>query len=132
MRAGFVDIAAAASSLRTSFREAGKVKHETLANLSAMPHTAVETLKASLAGKTMVEAGTVLQNMGFLPRGHIETVYAMARGLGFESLLGSAGPERDAAMALLAARICALLKTGNPVLPRRHHPGPRPGTGEHR
>ncbi|MEO6529695.1 MAG: IS1634 family transposase [Specibacter sp.] len=93
--------------LRTSFRESGKVKHETLANLSALPDTAVETLRASLAGKTMLEAGAALQILRSLPHGHVDAVYAMARGLGFEAMLGPACRERDLVMALLAARICA-------------------------
>ncbi|AIY00843.1 putative transposase [Arthrobacter sp. PAMC 25486] len=93
--------------LRTSFREDGKVKHETLANLSALPDTAVETLRASLAGKTMVEAGAALQILRSLPHGHVDAVYAMARGLGFEAMLGPACRERDLVMALLAARMCA-------------------------
>ncbi len=92
--------------LRTSFREGGKVKHETLANLSALPDAAVDTLRASLAGKTMVEADAALEIMRSLPHGHIEAVYAMARGLGFESMLGPACREREIVMALLAARIC--------------------------
>lgn len=93
--------------LRRSYREEGKVKHETLANLSALPSPAIETLKASLAGKTMVEAGAELQLIRSLPHGHIEAVYAMARGLGFESTIGPACRERDLVMAMLAARICA-------------------------
>ncbi|MEO5781390.1 UNVERIFIED_ORG: hypothetical protein ABIB19_003995 [Arthrobacter sp. UYEF10] len=93
--------------LRRSFREDGKVKHETLANLSALPAPAIDTLKASLAGKTMVEAGVALQITRSLPHGHIEAVYAMARGLGFEAMVGPACRERDLVMALLAARICA-------------------------
>ncbi|UIK89142.1 hypothetical protein [Arthrobacter polaris] len=43
--------------LRRSFREDGKVKHETMANLSALPEAAVQTPRSSLAGKTMAEAG---------------------------------------------------------------------------
>nr|WP_246223601.1 IS1634 family transposase [Pseudarthrobacter psychrotolerans] len=93
--------------LRRTYREEGKVKHETLANLSALPDPAIETLRASLAGKTMVEAGAQLQVTRSLPHGHIEAVYAMAKGLGFESTLGPACRERDLVMALLAARICA-------------------------
>ncbi|MEC5182555.1 IS1634 family transposase [Arthrobacter sp. CG_A4] len=93
--------------LRRSYREGGKVKHETLANLSALPVPAIDTLKASLAGKTMVEAGAALQITRSLPHGHIEAVYAMAKGLGFEAMLGPACRERDLVMALLAARICA-------------------------
>lgn len=93
--------------LRRTYREGGKVKHETMANLSALPENAVETLRSSLAGKTMIEAGAGLQVTRSLPHGHIEAVYAMARRLGFESLLGAACRERDLVMALLAARICA-------------------------
>ena len=93
--------------LRRSYREDGKVKHETMANLSALPDPAIETLRATLAGKTLVEAGAAMQILRSLPHGHIEAVYAMARGLGFEATLGPACRERDVIMALLAARICA-------------------------
>ena len=36
--------------LRRSFREDGKVKKETLANLSALPGSAIAALRASLSG----------------------------------------------------------------------------------
>ncbi|WP_125610130.1 IS1634 family transposase [Specibacter cremeus] len=93
--------------LRRSYRDGGKVKHETMANLSALPDPAIETLRASLAGKTMVEAGAALQITRSLPHGHIDAVYAMAGGLGFEAMLGPACREREVVMALLAARVCA-------------------------
>lgn len=57
----------------------GKVKHEALANLSTLPDPAIEALNASLAGKTLVEAGTALQITRSLPHGHVEAIYAMAR-----------------------------------------------------
>lgn len=41
----------------TSFREHGKVKHETLSNLSALPETAMQTLRASPEIRTILEAG---------------------------------------------------------------------------
>ena len=47
--------------LRRSYREGSKVKHETLANLSALPGPALEVLSASLAGKTVVVAGEGLE-----------------------------------------------------------------------
>jgi hypothetical protein len=93
--------------LRRSYGDGSKVRHEMLANLSALPGPAIETLRAWLAGKTMVETGAHLQLTRSLPHGHIEAVYAMARGLGFESMLGPACRERDLVMALLTARICA-------------------------
>jgi len=38
--------------LRRSYREDGKVKNETLANLSYFPPTTIQLIKESLAGKT--------------------------------------------------------------------------------
>lgn len=92
--------------LRRSYRQDGKVKHETLANLASLPETAVEDLRASLAGKTLIEATAGLEVTRSLPTGHIDAVNQMAHGLGFESLLGPACRERDVIMGLIAARIC--------------------------
>ena len=46
--------------LRRTFREGGKVTHETLANLSALPIAAIEAVRAVLAGKTVAVAGEAL------------------------------------------------------------------------
>ena len=43
--------------LRRSYREDGKVKNETLANLSALPAATIELIRQSLAGKAHVVAG---------------------------------------------------------------------------
>ncbi|WP_372698808.1 IS1634 family transposase [Arthrobacter sp. JSM 101049] len=92
--------------LRRSYRQDGKVKHETLANLASLPETAIEDLRASLAGKTLIEATAGLEVTRSLPAGHIDAVNQMARGLGFESLLGPACRQRDVVMGLITARIC--------------------------
>ncbi len=42
--------------LRRTFREDGKVKHETLANLSTLPNDTIEVVRASLAGVALVPA----------------------------------------------------------------------------
>lgn len=93
--------------LRRSYREGAKVRHETLANLAALPEHAIESLRASLAGKTLVEATAGLEVVRSLPAGHVDAVRQMARGLGFEALLGPACRERDVIMGLIIARICA-------------------------
>ena len=92
--------------LRRSYREAGKVRHETLANLSALPAQAIADLRASLAGRRLVDANEALEVTRSLPHGHVAAVWAMARKLGFPALLGPAGPRRDLAMALIVARVC--------------------------
>ena len=44
--------------LRRSVRSGGKIRHETLGNVSALPAAALEALRASLAGETLVVAGS--------------------------------------------------------------------------
>jgi hypothetical protein len=92
--------------LRRSYREAGKVRHETLANLSALPTQAIDALRASLAGRRLVDAEGAFEITRSLPHGHVAAVWAMARALGLPALLGPVGPERDLAMALIVARVC--------------------------
>jgi hypothetical protein len=43
--------------LRRTYRDGTRVKHETLANLSPLPQAAIEAVRASLAGKTLVVDG---------------------------------------------------------------------------
>jgi hypothetical protein len=93
--------------VRRSFREGGKVRHETLANLSALPPAAIEAVRASLSGKTLVAAGDGLRTVRSLPHGHVAAVWAQAKALGLPALLGPAGRARDLAMALIISRVVA-------------------------
>jgi Transposase DDE domain len=91
--------------LRRSYREDGKIKHETLANLSALPPAAIATLREALAGKTLLVAGEGFELLRALPHGHLAAVGAQARTLGFPEILGPACRERDLAYALVLARV---------------------------
>jgi hypothetical protein len=93
--------------LRRSFREDGKIKHETLSNVSALPEAALEALRASLAGKTLVAVGDGMRVVRSLPHGHVAAVWAQAKALGLPALLGPAGRQRDLAMALIVSRVVA-------------------------
>ena len=90
--------------LRRSYREGGKVKTETLGNLSHLGPETIALIRESLAGKTHVEAGADWEIERSLPHGHVAAVWAMARKLGVAGLLGPAGAERDLALALVVAR----------------------------
>jgi hypothetical protein len=92
--------------LRRSYREGGKVKTETLGNLSHLPPETIALIRESLAGKTYVEAGADWEIERSLPHGHVAAVWAMAHGLGLAKLLGPACAERDLALALVVARAC--------------------------
>jgi hypothetical protein len=91
--------------LRRTFREDGKVKHETLANLSTLPHEQVELLRRSLKGEAFVPADAAARVLRSLPHGHVAAVLAQARALGLPALLGPAGPARDLALALIVSRV---------------------------
>src|SRR5258706_10974125 len=92
--------------LRRSFRNAeGKPDKETLANLSVLPAEAIAALRATLAGKTLVDVAEAFEITRSLPHGHVAAVHAMAQRLGFPALLGPAGRERDLALALIISRV---------------------------
>lgn len=92
--------------LRESYREDGKVKNRTLANLSSLPLEQIELLSRVLQGETLVPAGDAFRMIGSLPHGHVYAVLAMLRRLGLESLIASRPcRERDLVVAMIAQRI---------------------------
>jgi hypothetical protein len=91
--------------LRRSFRDGGKVRKETLANLSHLPPEAITAVRAVLAGATLIDAGAAFEVTRSLPHGHAAAVHAMARKLGLPALLGPPGPQRDLAYALVISRV---------------------------
>jgi len=92
--------------LRRSYREDGKVKNETVANLSHLPADLIEMIRASLAGQAFVPAAAVATVARTRPHGHVAAVHAEAKALGLPALLGPAGRDRDIALALIIARVC--------------------------
>jgi hypothetical protein len=93
--------------VRRTYREAGKVRHETLANLSALPGEAVAAIEATLKGERLVPAGQAVSITTSLPHGHVAAVHAMAAKLGLPALLGPACRQRDLALALVVSRVAA-------------------------
>jgi hypothetical protein len=91
--------------VRRTYREGGKVRHETLANLSALPAGAVAAIEATLKGERLVPAGQAVTITASLPHGHVAAVHAMAVKLGLPALLGPAGRPRDLALALIISRV---------------------------
>jgi hypothetical protein len=92
--------------LRRTYRDGTKVRHETLANLSALPQATLEAVRVSLTGQVLVVPGQDLEVTRALPHGHVAAVHAQAKALGLPGLLGPAGRDRDIALALVIARVC--------------------------
>jgi hypothetical protein len=93
--------------LRRTYREAGKVKNETVANISALPDHVIDLVEAGLKGTALVPASEAVTITRSVPHGHVAAVHAMARTLGLPALLGPAGPQRDLALALVISRVVA-------------------------
>jgi hypothetical protein len=93
--------------LRRTYRDGGKVRHETLANLTGLPGQVVDSIEAALKGTPLVPAGQAVTITRSLPHGHVAAVHAMAARLGLPALLGPACAERDLALALVISRVAA-------------------------
>lgn len=94
--------------LRRSYREDGKVKNETLGNLSHLPEPLIEIIRRSLQGETFVPLGQAFEVVGSRAHGHVNAVTQAMQRLDFASLLGGKPVrERELVMAMVAARIVA-------------------------
>jgi len=93
--------------LRRSFREDGRVRNETLANLSVLPPEAIAAIRAILAGKNLVDPAAVCTVTRALPHGHLAAASVTAKTLGLAALLGPPCRHRQVAMALILARTVA-------------------------
>jgi DDE family transposase len=91
--------------LRRSFRDGAKVRHETLANLSALPDEVVEVISRSLKGETYVPADASTTVLRSRPHGQVAAVMMQAQALGLPALLGPASRARDLAVALIVSRV---------------------------
>ncbi len=91
--------------LRRTYRTGGKVKNETVANLSALPDHVIDLIDAGLKGQQLVPAAEAVTITRSLPHGHVAAVHAMARELGLPALLGPPGRPRDLALALIISRV---------------------------
>jgi hypothetical protein len=94
--------------LRRSYREDGKVKKETLANLSHLPPAAVDAIRRVLAGETLVGAEDAFEIERSLPAGHVNAALQMARRLQLAKVLDrSPSRQRDLCMAMILSRVIA-------------------------
>ncbi len=96
--------------LRESYREAGKVKNRTLANLSSWPEAKVDALAQVLKGRLAPAAAAegTFEIARSLPHGHVAAVLGTARQLGLEELLDpEPSRQRDLVTAMAVAQVIA-------------------------
>ena len=93
--------------LRESYREHGKVKKRTLANLSKWPAHLVEGLRVLLKGGFAIasfhDAFDILRS---LPHGHVAAVLGTLKNLGLHTLIaGKTSRPRELVIAMIVARL---------------------------
>ncbi len=95
--------------LRESYREAGKVKNRTLANLSAWPEAKVDALARVLKGQPpAADLDGAFEIARSLPHGHVAAVLGTARQLGLEELIDPVqSRHRDLVVAMAVAQVIA-------------------------
>ena len=92
--------------LRRSYREDGKVKNETLANLSHLPLHIIELIRRALKGEQFAGVDDILDIESSPQHGNVQAVLAAMRSLGFADLIASKrSRERDLVVAMVAARV---------------------------
>ena len=92
--------------LRESYRDNGKVKSRTLANLSKLPPDAIAVLRRSLKGEQLVAASDAFEAIASHHHGHVQAGLLAMRRLRFAALIASrASRQRDLVVAMVLARI---------------------------
>lgn len=92
--------------LRHSFRENGKVRNVTVANLSMLPDAALDAIRLALKGEAVVPLERAFETLDAWPHGHVAAVVGMMRKLGLDRLLAvRPSREKAIALALVAGRV---------------------------
>jgi hypothetical protein len=95
--------------LREGYREAGKTKNRTLANLSHWSAERIEQLRAVLRGERLLPAADAVAILRALPHGHVLAAVTTARRIDLAALPPRRAPQRkrDLALGLIIARLLA-------------------------
>ena len=94
--------------LRRSYREDGKVKNETVGNISHLSEELVELVRAGLRGEPVGRLAEGFAIERSLPAGHVLAALAMARRLELARLLDrQRSRERDLVLAMVCQRVIA-------------------------
>jgi len=92
--------------LREGYREGGKVKTRTLANLSKLPPEALAVLRQVLNGDKLIKADDAFEAIASPHYGHVQAVWVAMQRLGFANVIASRqSRQRDLVVAMVVARI---------------------------
>lgn len=93
--------------LRRTYREAGRVKTETLGNISHLPPELIDLVRRGLRGERFLPAAG-LEIRRSTPHGHVVAVLGSLRALGLDALIDrTPSRSRDLVVGMIAARLLA-------------------------
>lgn len=94
--------------MRRTYREDGKVKHETVGNISHLPEHIIEIIRQALRGEVPAGSSKDLEIVRTQPHGHVAAVLGTLKKIGLDSMLASrSSEERSLCVAMIVARIMA-------------------------
>lgn len=94
--------------LRRSYREGGRVRNETVGNISHLPEELVELVRAGLRGEPVGVVSEAFAIERSLPAGHVNAALSMAKRLELARLLDrQPSRERDLVLAMVCQRAIA-------------------------
>ena len=92
--------------LRRTFRHDGKVRHETLGNISHLPDHVIDLVRRALKGEALVNPEAAFSCLRSLPHGHVAAVLGSVKKLDLHTLIARpASRQRDLVVAMIVARI---------------------------
>ncbi len=92
--------------LRRTFREDGKVKHETLGNISHLPAHVIDLIRRALKGEPLLNPKDAFSCLRSRPHGHVAAVLGTLKQLDLHTLLAArASRLREVVIAMIVARV---------------------------
>ena len=92
--------------LRRSYREDGKVKKQTIANLTSLGDDVVNLIRKALRGEHVAPVHEVFEAIASPHHGHVQAVLLAMRRLGFQDIIASRpSRQRDLVVAMVVAQI---------------------------
>jgi transposase len=92
--------------LRESYREDGKIKNRTIANISHWPKDKIEAMRRVLSGDKLIGVDEMFETVRSYQHGHVQAVLLAMEKLGFKKLIDNkSSKERDLIIAMVVSRI---------------------------
>ena len=92
--------------IRESYRDNGKVKNRTIANITQLSINQIEAMKLIFKGIPLVQPDQAFEIMRSLPHGHVAAVLGLIKSIGLDYIIASKSSiEKNLILAMIVSRI---------------------------